>query len=222
MAESESTTVLLVDDHQVVRQGLRYFLSKQAGIEVVGEAETGEEGVRLAAELEPDVVLMDLILPTMSGHEAIQLIRARQPEVEILVLTSFLDDDNVSSAFKSGATGYLMKDVTPAELARGIRVAARGEVYLHPEAARRLAQHVSMTGEEVNGPLPDVLTEREIEVLKLVTCGLSNRSIALELEISPKTVKVHVSSILAKLQLESRVQAAIYALRYKIIGLEDI
>lgn len=214
--------VVLVDDHQMVRQGLRFFLSTQPGFEVVGEAESGESAVILVAELQPDVVLMDLVLPEMDGLEATRKILAQQEDVEVLVLTSFIDDEKIVSAIKCGASGYLIKDVKPGELARAIRAAASGEVYLQREAATLLAQALHPPNAVSDEPAPEVLTEREVEILILITHGLSNRDIAAELTIALKTVKGHVSSILQKLRLESRVQAALYALRHEIVRLEDI
>ena len=219
--DAEVIRVLLVDDHQMVRQGLRFFLSTQAGFEIVGEARNGEEAVALAAEQRPDVVLMDLMLPEMDGLEATCTIRSHYEEVEVLVLTSYISDEKVVSAIKCGASGYLMKDVNPQELARAIRAAARGEVYLHTEAARHLADAMRPDSEAAGEPAPEVLTEREVEVLALIARGLSNQDIATQLTIAPKTVKGHVSSILQKLALDSRVQAALYALRHQIVELES-
>lgn len=218
----EPIRVLIVDDHQMVRQGLRFFLSTQPGIVLVGEAEGGAEAVALADKLRPDVVLMDLIMPGMDGLEAICQIRSHHNEIEILVLTSYVDDQKVLSAIKCGANGYLMKDVKPQELARAIRTAAQGEVYLHTEAARYLADAMRPESNEGYKPAPDILTDRETEILGLIARGLSNQDIAEDLVISPTTVKGHVSSILQKLGLESRVQAALYALRHEVVQLDDL
>lgn len=222
MADDPAIRVLLVDDHQMVRQGLLYFLSAQDGIEVVGQAEDGRQALALVEETQPDVVLMDLSMPGMDGLEALGHIKANHTDVEVLVLTSFLDDEKVIAAVEQGASGYLMKDIKPGELARAIRAAARGEVYLHPEAARRLAQglHPDVSGREE--PPATVLTERETEVLQLIARGLSNQDIANDLTITLKTVKTHVSNILHKLGLESRVQAALYALRHNLIPFDEI
>lgn len=215
------TRVLLAEDYQLVREGLVYFLSTQPGLEVVGQAETGLEAVRLADDTQPDVILMDLVLPELDGISAIHEIRARHPDIEILVLTSFIDDQKVRDAIQAGAAGYLMKDVSPAELARAIRAAARGEVYLHPEAARRLALSLRPQTSGGNEPPPEVLTQRECDVLCLIARGLSNQDIADDLNISLTTVKAHVSSVLQKLALDSRVKAALYALRHDLVSLDD-
>ncbi len=214
--------VLLVDDHQMVRQGLIYFLSTQPGIQVVGEAASGEEGLRLVTELLPDVVLMDLVMPGSDGMNALFAIRAQHPDVDVIVLTSFIDDDKIRRAIQAGAAGYLMKDVDPSELAAAIHATRRGELYLHPDAARRLAEILRPGPNDQQEPDPDILTEREIEVLVLITHGLSNQEIAEQLAITLKTVKAHVSSVLQKLGLDSRVQAALYALRHHIVQLDDI
>jgi len=218
VSEEKSIRVLLVDDHQMVRQGLIFFLSYQPGIEVVGQAGDGEEAIKLADLLKPDVVLMDIVMPEMDGLSALEIIKTRHPNSEVLVLTSFMDDEKVISAIQRGAAGYLKKDVSPPELTRAIKAAARGEVYLHPEASRSLAQ--SMRPQFPQEPHPDILTERELEVLKLIARGLRNQDIADDLSVSLKTIKVHVSNILAKLELDSRVQAALYALRHNIVELE--
>lgn len=216
MAQPDLIRVLLVDDHQVVRQGLLIFLSTQPGIEAVGEAANGVDAVRLVDRLLPDVVLMDLILPEMNGLAATQTIHARHPDIKILVLTSFVDDEKVMTAFQAGAAGYLLKDVAPLDLARAIKAVARGEVYLHSEAARLLTRGLQPNHRP--DVQPNILTEREREVLQFVARGLSNRDIADRLGISLKTVKVHVSNILQKLQIESRVQAALYALQHNLIS----
>lgn len=221
MPENPPIRVLLVDDHQMVRQGLIFFLSTQPGIDVVGEAASGEAAIDMVREQQPDVVLMDIILPNMSGIEALQTIHAEYPDIEVIILSSFVDDDKVRQAIQMGAAGYLMKDVDPAELAIAIHATRRGEIYLHPEAARRLAEILRPMSGEHGEPEPDVLTEREYEVLELITHGLSNQAIAQQLNITLKTVKTHVSSILQKLQLDSRVQAALYALRHQIVRLDE-
>jgi two-component system, NarL family, response regulator LiaR len=222
MVQDDPIRVLLADDHQMVRQGLIFFLSTQPGIEVVGEAGTGEEALKLVEMLRPDVVLMDIVLPKMSGIEAIRIIHTEYPATEVIMLTSFIDDDKVRDAIQAGAAGYLMKDVDPSALASAIYAIRRGELYLHPEAARRLAEILRPNPNDAQEPSPDVLTEREGEVLKLVAHGLSNQSIASQLSITLKTVKAHVSSILQKLELDSRVQAALYALRHSIVQLDEL
>ncbi|MFC1959353.1 response regulator [Chloroflexota bacterium] len=222
MQNEQPIRVLLVDDHQMVRQGLLFFLSTQPGITVLGEAATGEEALQLVEELAPDVVLLDLVLPGISGIEVMQTLRRQHPAVEVIVLTSFIDDSKVADAIRAGAAGYLMKDVDPTELAAAIYAIRSGELYLHPEAARRLAEAMRPGPGEQQEPVPSTLTERELEVLKLVARGMSNQEIAGQLNISLKTVKAHVSNILHKLALESRVQAALYALRHQVVQLDDL
>jgi NarL family two-component system response regulator LiaR len=211
-------TVLLIDDHQVVRQGLRDFLEVQEGIAIVGEASSGEEGVHLARELIPDVVLMDLVMPGIDGVEATRQIKAASPNTRVIVLTSFADDNKVFPAIKAGAISYLLKDVSPEELAHAIRAAQRNEAVLHPEVAARLMQEFSAPRSE-EAPV-EQLTPRELEVLRLIARGKSNKEIADALIVSEKTVKTHVSNILSKLHLADRTQAAIYALRKRIVAME--
>ena len=203
--------VLIVDDHGVVREGLRAYLELEPDIQVVGEARDGHEGVRRAEELHPDVVLMDLVMPRMDGVEATAAIKLHQPEAHVIVLTSFVDDDRVVPAIKAGATSYLLKDVAAADLARAIRGARAGQAQLHPEVARRLMQQVT-TPRKVE-PVTQ-LTDREREVLRLLAEGRSNKEIARELVVSERTVKGHVSNILGKLGLQDRTQAALYAVRH--------
>ena len=203
--------VLIVDDHGVVREGLRAYLELEPDIEVVGEARDGQEGVRRAQELRPDVVLMDLVMPTMDGVDATARIKQQQPETHVIVLTSFLDDERVVLAFKAGATSYLLKDVAAADLARAIRGARAGQAQLHPEVARRLMQQVT-TPRKVEASAQ--LTDREREVLRLLAEGRSNKEIARSLVVSERTVKGHVSNILGKLGLQDRTQAALYAVRH--------
>jgi two-component system, NarL family, response regulator LiaR len=191
-------TVLLVDDHAVVREGLRTFLELQDGIEVVGEAADGVQAVELAATIEPDVILMDLVMPRLDGVGAMRAVRERSPHSRVIVLTSFLDDDRLMPAIEAGADGYLLKDVEPAELARAIRGAQAGEAMIDPTVAGRLLRRLS----QPRSPQPvDVerLTRREQEVLELIAAGRSNKRIAFELGISEKTVKTHVGHLLAKL-----------------------
>ena len=205
---TEPIAVLIADDHPFVRHGLRTFLETLDDVEVVGEAGNGAEAVEQAARLVPDVVLMDLVMPELDGVEATRRIRAESPTTKVIVLTSFADDEKVFPAIKAGAAGYLLKDVRPADLADAVRKASRGEALLAPSVAARLMQEVS--GER---PAPAGLTERELEVLRLIARGMSNRQIAKELVVSEKTVKTHVSNILAKLHLADRTQAALYAVR---------
>jgi DNA-binding NarL/FixJ family response regulator len=204
--------ILLVDDHSVVRQGLRMFLSVGGEFEVVGEARDGEEAIRLSSELVPDVVLMDLLMPVMDGITAIGHIRKAQPDVEIIALTSVLEDASVVGAVRAGAIGYLLKNTEGSDLRRAVRAAAQGQVQLSPEAASRLMA-------ELRQPVQsESLTERETDVLKLVAAGKSNKEVALALAITERTVKTHVSSIMAKLDVQSRTQAALYAVRSGIVS----
>ena len=211
--------VLIADDHAIVRKGIRALLATEADIEVVGEAADGKEAVEKAERLHPDVILMDLVMPGMDGIEATRRITTRQPEIRILVLTSFAEDEKVFPALKAGALGYLLKDAGPEELVRAIRQVYCGESSLHPAIARKVLQELSRPSEQP--PTPEPLTERELEVLRLIAKGKSNREIAEELVISEATVRTHVSNILGKLQLASRTQAALYALREGIAELSE-
>ena len=208
--------VLITDDHSVVRQGLRMFLSLDPELEVVGEAANGEEALRMARDLSPDVVLMDLVMPVMDGISATGAIRSELPDVEVIALTSVLEDASVTGAVKAGAIGYLMKDTEAEELGRAIKAAAEGRVYLAPEAAARLMREVR-TPES-----PETLTERETEVLQLLARGKANKQIATSLYVTEKTVKAHVSSILAKLSVQSRTQAALYAVRAGLVSVREL
>jgi NarL family two-component system response regulator LiaR len=209
---SENVTVLLVDDHALVRGGVRAFLETQPGIEIVGEAGSGEEAVELAAALAPDVVLMDLVMPGIGGIEATQRLRRVSPRSQVVVLTSFHDDSYIFPAVKAGALSYILKDAGPEEVAEAVRLAARGEAKLHPRIAARLIRQ--MRGEEDPSLNPYTeLTEREQEVLRLIAQGLPNAEIAERLVISEKTVKAHVSNVLGKLHLADRTQAAVFAWR---------
>ena len=203
--------VLIVDDHGVVREGLRAYLELESDIEVVGDARDGQEGVRRAQELQPDVVLMDLVMPNMDGVDATARIKQDHPETHVIILTSFLDDDRVVPAIRAGATSYLLKDVAAGDLARAIRGARAGQAQLHPEVARRLMQQVTSPRKPDAGAQ---LTEREREVLSLLAEGRSNKEIARSLVVSERTVKGHVSNILGKLGLQDRTQAALYAVRH--------
>lgn len=205
--------VYIVDDHSVVRQGLRMFLSLDPEIEIVGEAVDGAEALRAIEQLQPDVVLMDLLMPVMDGITAIERIRRSYPETEVIALTSVLEDTSVVGAVRAGAIGYLLKDTEADELRRAIKAAHAGQVQLSPRAAARLLR-------EVRAPeSPEVLTDRETDVLRLLAQGHANKEIARMLNIGEKTVKTHVSSILAKLGVPSRTQAALYAVRIGLVPL---
>ena len=210
----DGVTVLVADDHPVVRQGLRTFLDLQEGVSVVGEAATGAEAVAMVEELLPDVVLMDLVMPDLDGIEAARRIRDLSPTTKVIVLTSYAEDEKIFPAIKAGAAGYLLKDVEPGEIAEGIRRVQRGEALLHPKIAARVMREVT---KEAEG---EVLTARELEVLSGLSRGLSNKAIAEELVVSEKTVKTHVSNILAKLHLADRTQAALYAVRERLFEQE--
>jgi NarL family two-component system response regulator LiaR len=203
--------VLIVDDHAIVRKGIRALLSEADGFEVVGEADNGQEAVLRAEETHPDVILMDLLMPGMDGIDATRQITSHQPKARVLVLTSFAADNKVFPAIKAGAVGYLLKDSSPEELVRAIRQVHRGEPSLHPIIARKLLQEVMRPAELP--PAPEVLTAREMTVLRLIAQGLSNQEIADRIAVSEPTVRAHVSRILGKLHLASRTQAALYAVR---------
>jgi len=208
--------VLIVDDHSVVRQGLQMFLALDPDIEIIGEAENGREALLRARELRPDVILMDLLMPEMNGVAAIKAIKAELPEIEIIALTSVLEDKAIFDAIREGATGYLLKDTESHKLCEAIKAASVGQVQLSPEVAARLMR-------EIRAPeSPETLTERETDVLLALTRGLSNSEIAEALFITERTVKAHVSNILGKLGLASRTQAALYALKNGLISLDEI
>jgi two-component system, NarL family, response regulator LiaR len=208
--------ILITDDHKVVRRGLRGFLELDPEMEVVGEAANGKEAVDMARRLRPDVVLMDLLMPVMDGIEATKAIRREMPEVEVVALTSVLEDASVTGAIRAGAIGYLLKTTEADELCDAIRAAASGKVQLAPEAAARLVR-------EVRAPdSPEALTERETEVLELVARGKANRQIGRELFIDETTVKSHVHNILSKLNVKSRTQAALYAVRVGLVPAEEV
>ena len=212
--------VLIVDDHAIVRKGIRAQLSREHEIEVIGEAADGEEAIDQAQGLCPDVILMALVMPRRDGIEAIKRIMAQQSQARILVLTSFAADDKVFPAIKVGALGYLLKDSGPDELVQAIHHVYRGEPSLDPSIARKLLQELSHPPKIA--PTTDPLTERELDVLRLVAQGKSNREIAEQLVITEMTVRTHVSNILGKLHLASRTQAALYALKGGLASLDDV
>jgi len=214
---NDRITILLVDDHEVVRQGVQAFFETHPEFEVVGEAENGAEAVKLTEELIPNVVLMDLIMPGMDGVEATRLIKKISPRTQIVVLTSYHDDEHIFPALKAGALSYLLKDVKMDELAETVKKAALGEAVLHPHVAARVILEIQGNKEDEFNPLSD-LTKREMEILKLIADGSNNSEIAKQLVISLHTVKGHVSNILSKLHLADRTQAAVYAWQKGVIS----
>jgi NarL family two-component system response regulator LiaR len=212
--------VLVVDDQNIVRKGIRALLEQVDGINVIGEASNGEEAVEQAKRLAPDVILMDLMMPKMDGIEAIREIKARQSSAKIIALTSFVTEDKVFPAIKAGAMGYLLKDSEPEDLITAIRKVNRGEPSLHPVVAKMVLEEIS---QPVKQPLtPEPLTEREVDIVRLVAQGLSNRQIAEQLVIGEATVRTHVGNVLNKLHLANRVQATLYALKEGITSLDEI
>jgi DNA-binding NarL/FixJ family response regulator len=209
-----SIRVLLVDDHGVVRRGLHGYLELLGDIEIVGEAENGLRAVELAAELNPDVVLMDIVMPGLDGIGATARIKAAQPDVQVVALTSFIEEDKVLAALEAGASGFILKDADADDVAAAIRAAHKDEVHLDPAAARILAK--GMRQRVADEPV-EHLTERELEVLSLVGHGRSNKEIATDLGITERTARTHVSNILGKLDLQSRTQAALYAVERKLV-----
>ncbi len=218
LTDTKRIKVLLVDDHQVVRQGLRTFLSLHDDIEIVGEASDGQAAVELTEQLLPDVILMDLVMPNLDGIAATKRIHGSHDNVQIIALTSFIEDDKIIPAIQAGAASYLLKDVTADVLVEAIRAARRGERRLHPEAMRKLMEEVAKPPTPV--PAAGSLTARELEVLALVAQGKHNREIAAALVISDKTAKMHISNILGKLGLEDRTQLAIYAIQNGLVDSE--
>ena len=215
----QSIRVLIVDDHAIVRKGISALFAHVEDIEVVGEAGDGQQAVEQSAEIQPDVVIMDLVMPKMDGISATYQITDQQPEVRIIALTSFATDDKVFPAIKAGALGYILKDSEPEELIQAVRQVYRGEPALHPSIARKVLMELNRPTH--GPPTPDPLTEREVEVLRLVAHGHSNQKIADKLAIEEVTVRTHVSHILSKLQLANRVQATLYALREGLTTLDD-
>jgi DNA-binding NarL/FixJ family response regulator len=208
--------IVIADDHEVVRQGLKMFLGLDPELDVIGEATNGAEALQLAKDLHPDVVLMDLLMPVMDGITAIGHIRREVPDTEVLALTSVLEDASVTGAVRAGAIGYLLKDTNSDELRRAIKSAAEGQVQLSPQAAARLMR-------EVRAPeSPETLTGRETEVLRLLARGQANKQIARALSIGEKTVKTHVSNILSKLGVQSRTQAALYAVNIGLVSADQV
>ena len=207
--------IVLVDDHAVVRQGLRFLLEQQPDMEVVGEGKDGAQGVALVTSLLPDVVLLDLLMPRMDGIDAVREMKRLTPHTQIIILTSYYEDEQVFGAIKAGAISYLLKDAGPEELVEAVRAAARGEGVLHPQVASRVLREMQQ-----RTPLQE-LTTRELDVLTLIARGRSNAEIAVELVIGEGTVKTHVSNILTKLHLADRTQAAIYALQQRLVPLKE-
>ncbi len=216
---ADAIRILVVDDHAVVREGLRAFLAIQDGFEIVGEAADGEAALERVAELDPDVVLMDLVMPRRDGVSAMRELRDRSPRPRVIVLTSFLDDDRLLPALEAGAAGYLLKNSQSAELARAIRAAHAGEAIIDPTVAARLVSALSSAdrARRPDANLFDQLTRRERDVLELIAGGRSNKRIALELGISEKTVKAHVGRVLAKLGVSDRTQAAVLAVQQGLV-----
>lgn len=216
---TESIHVLIADDHAVVREGLRTLINTEPGLDVIGEAADGREAVQQTHELKPDVILLDMVMPQLDGLGAIKAIKEEQPEAKILVLTSFADDDKVFPAIKAGALGYLLKNSSPQRLLRAIRDVHRGEPSISPDVAKKLMMEMQRPA---GLPLTaEPLTEREVDVLRLVAKGLTNQDIAAQLVIGEGTVRTHVSNILSKLHLANRTQAALYALREGFASLDS-
>ena len=215
----DTVRILIVDDHAIVREGLRTLIASEPRMELVGEAADGVEAVSLARSLKPDVILMDLLMPRKDGLEAIDEIKQENPDVSILILTSFAEEDKVFPAIRAGALGYLLKDSSPQQLLQAIHDVSRGESSLHPSIALKLVREISQPSDLP--PAKHPLTEREVDVLKLVAQGLTNQEIADRLVISEWTVRTHVRNILGKLHLANRTQAALYALREGLAELDQ-
>jgi DNA-binding NarL/FixJ family response regulator len=211
-----SIRVLIADDHHVVRRGLVFFLQTQKGLEIIGEAANGKEAVELAKLLKPDIILMDLVMPEMDGILATKIIKREQPDIKIMMLTSFSDQDHVIPALEAGASGFQLKDIQPDELVSSIKKIIGGENQLHPKATSHLLANLSNKSKQERNLLEE-LTKRELDVLKEIAKGKSNKEIAASLFITEKTVKTHVSNLLAKLELADRTQAALYAVKNQIV-----
>ncbi|MCH6269342.1 response regulator [Neobacillus citreus] len=211
-----SIRILIADDHHVVRRGLAFFLRTQNDLDVIGEAANGEEAVELAKSLKPDLILMDLVMPEMDGIQATTIIKKEQPEIKIMMLTSFSDQDHVIPALEAGASGFQLKDIQPDELVTSIKRIMSGENQLHPKATSHLLANLSSKNKPERN-LIEELTKRELDVLKEIAKGKSNKEIAGALFITEKTVKTHVSNLLAKLELADRTQAALYAVRNRLV-----
>ncbi|MBB3126822.1 DNA-binding NarL/FixJ family response regulator [Paenibacillus rhizosphaerae] len=210
MTESEQITILIVDDHAIVRQGLHALFKIQPDCLVVGEADSGEQAIRMAGELVPDIVLMDLVMPGIGGVEATQMVKQVSPRSQVIVLTSFHDDQHIFPALRAGALSYILKDIEPGHLVETVRQSVRGESMMHPRVAARVVQEIRDSRREDASPFAE-LSDRELEVLRLIAEGLSNAEIAEKLIISEKTVKGHVSNILSKLHMLDRTKAAVFA-----------
>ncbi|MEH7072397.1 response regulator transcription factor [Neobacillus drentensis] len=211
-----SIRVLIVDDHHVVRRGLVFFLRTQKDLEIIGEAANGKEAIELANALNPDIILMDLVMPGMDGIQATKIIKEQQPEIKIMMLTSFSDQDHVIPALEAGASGFQLKDIQPDELVTAVKKIMDGENQLHPKATSHLLANLSSKGKKEKKLLEE-LTKRELDVLKEIAKGKSNKEIAASLFITEKTVKTHVSNLLAKLELADRTQAALYAVKNQLV-----
>ncbi|MEH7083323.1 response regulator transcription factor [Neobacillus drentensis] len=212
-----SIRILIVDDHHVVRRGLVFFLRTQKDLEIIGEAANGREAIEQAQVLKPDIILMDLIMPEMDGIQATKIIKEKQPEIKIMMLTSFSDQDHVIPALEAGASGFQLKDIQPDELVTSIKKIISGENQLHPKATSHLLANLSNKNKQEKNLLEE-LTKREVDVLKEIAKGKSNKEIAAALFITEKTVKTHVSNLLAKLELADRTQAALYAVKNQLVN----